>query len=110
MGLQISMENTEKLSLEQIRAFLQASQFAGQPVCRPASLQATQEARFEATRRQEIYEGVTRTICYQEYWKQKRRIKGLLRQYITAMTGLSRAQVTRLIARYKDYGQVQEGS
>jgi hypothetical protein len=84
--------------------------FAGQPVCRPASLQATQEVRFEATRRQEIYEGVTRTICYQKYWKQKRRIKGLLRQYITAMTGLSRAQVTRLIARYKDYGQVQEGS
>jgi hypothetical protein len=31
MGLQISMENTEKLSLEQIRAFLQASQFAGHP-------------------------------------------------------------------------------
>src|SRR5260370_23004279 len=86
------MENTEKLSLEQIRTFLQASQ----------------EVRFEATRRQEIYEWVTRTICYQEYWKQKRRTKGLLRQYIATMTGLSRAQVTRLIARYKDYGQVQE--
>ena len=86
------MENTEKLSLEQIRAFLQASQ----------------EVRFEATRRHEIYEWVTRTICYQEYWKQKRTTKGLLRQYIAMMTGLSRAQVTRLIARYKDYGQVQE--
>jgi len=88
------MENTEKLSLEQIRAFLQASQ----------------EVRFEATLRQEIYEWVTRTICYQEYWKQKRSIKGLLRQYIGAMTGLSRAQVTRLIARYKEGGQVQERS
>src|SRR5258708_827757 len=86
------MENTEKLSLEQIRAFLQASQ----------------EVRFQATRRQEIYAWVTRTICYQEYWKQKRTIKGLLRQYIAAITGLSRAQVTRLIARYKEDGQVQE--
>jgi hypothetical protein len=86
------MENTEKLSLEQIRAFLQASQEVG----------------FQATRRHEIYEWVTRTICYQEYWKQKRTTKGLLRQYIATMTGLSRAQVTRLIARYKDYGQVQE--
>src|SRR5258708_11395201 len=86
------MENTEKLSLEQIRAFLQASQ----------------EVRFQATRRHEIYEWVTRTICYQEYWKQKRTTKGLLRQYIAMMTGLSRAQVTRLIAQYKDYGQVQE--
>src|SRR6267154_1584532 len=86
------MENTEKLSLEQIRAFLEASQ----------------EVRFEATRRHEIYEWVTRTICYQEYWKQKRTIKGLLRQYMATMTGLSRAQVTRLIARYKEAGQVQE--
>src|SRR6266404_6870509 len=86
------MENTEKPSLEQIRAFLEASQ----------------EVRFEATRRHEIYEWVTRTICYQEYWKQKRTIKGLLRQYMATMTGLSRAQVTRLIARYKEAGQVQE--
>jgi len=86
------MENTEKLSLEQIRAFLRASQ----------------EVRFEATRRNEIYEWMTRTICYQEYWKQKRTTKGLLRQYIAMITGLSRAQVTRLIARYKEDGQVQE--
>jgi hypothetical protein len=86
------MENTEKLSLDQIRAFLQASQ----------------QVRFEATRRQEIYEWVTRTICYQEYWKQKRMVKGLLRQYMATITGLSRAQVTRLIARYKEDGQVQE--
>ena len=71
-------------------------------------LQASQEVRFQATRRQEIYEWVTRTICYQEYWKQKRGVKGLLRQYIAAMTGLRRAQVTRLIARYKEDGQVQE--
>src|SRR6266849_1334847 len=88
------MENTEKLSLEQIRAFLQASQ----------------EVRFEETRRQEIYEWVTRTLCHQEYWKQKRTIKGLLRQYTATMTGLSRAQVTRLIARYLKDGQVRERS
>ena len=43
------MKNTEELSLEQIRAFLQASQ----------------EVRFEATRRHEIYEWLTRTISYQ---------------------------------------------
>jgi len=40
------MENTEKLSLEQIRAFLQASQEVG----------------FQATRRHEIYAWVTRTL------------------------------------------------
>jgi hypothetical protein len=94
LGLNISVEDREKLSLEQIRAFLQASQ----------------EVRFEATLRQEMYEWVTRTLCFQEYWKQKRAIKGLLRQYTATMTGLSRAQVTRLIARYLENGQVQERS
>lgn len=88
------MEHTEELSLEQMRAFLQGSQ----------------AVRFEATRREEIYEWVTRTLCYQEYGKQKREAKGLLRQYIATMTGLSRAQVTRLIARYQKDGQVRERS
>jgi len=88
------MENTEKLSLEQIRAFLQASQ----------------EVRFEATQRQEMYEWMARTLCYQEYWKQKRTTKGLLRQYAATVTGLSRAQVTRLIARYIKDGKAQERS
>ncbi len=86
------MENTEKLSLEQIRVFLQASQEVG----------------FEATQRREMYEWMARTLCYQEYWKQKRTTKGLLRQYMVTMTGLSRAQVTRLITQYKKDGQVQE--
>src|SRR5260370_16138055 len=53
---------------------------------------------------------MTRRICYQEYWKQKRTTEGLRRQYVAAMTGLSRAQVTRLIARYMKNGQVQERS
>ena len=56
--LNISMENTEKLSLAEIRAFLQASQ----------------EVRFEATGRQEImYEWVARTLCYQQYCGMPRR-------------------------------------
>jgi len=86
------VENTEKLSLEQMRAFLQASQ----------------EVRLEATRREEVYGWVTGTLCHQEYWKQKRSDKGLLRRYMARMTGLSRAQVTRLIARYQKDGQVKE--
>lgn len=68
------MENTEGLSLEQIRAFLQASQ----------------EVHLEATEREEVYGWVTRMLCQQQYWKQKREAKGLLRRYLATMTGLSR--------------------
>jgi DNA-binding transcriptional ArsR family regulator len=44
----------------------------------------------------------------QEYGGQKRESKGLLRNYLGKMTGLSRAQVTRLIGRYLKNGIVKE--
>lgn len=82
------------MSLEQIRAFLEASE----------------EIQFEAAEREEVYGWVTRTLCEQEYWKQGRGVKGMLRRYLGKMTGLSRAQVTRLISRYRESGAVRERS
>ena len=88
------MKNGERLSLEQIRTFLAASE----------------EFRFEANNREEIYGWVTRTLVEQEYGAQKREAKGLLRRYVGKMTGLSRAQVTRLIGQYLERGTVKERS
>lgn len=86
------MKNGERLNLEQIRAFLAASE----------------EFRFEANNREELYGWVTQTLVEQEYAGQKREAKGLLRRYIGKMIGLSRAQVARLIGRYVDSGVVKE--
>jgi transposase InsO family protein len=80
------------LSLEQIRAFLEA----------------TDEVEFEAADRGEVYAWISRTLGEQEYWKQSKATKGLLRRYLEKMTGLSRAQVTRLIAAYVGTGRVEE--
>ena len=91
-GLKVSVRNGERLSLEQIRAFLEA----------------TEEIEFEAAHREEVYQWITQTLCEQEYWKQGRGVKGMLRRYIAKMTGLSRAQVTRLISRYQQGGVVRE--
>ena len=88
------MKNGERLSLEQIQAFLKASE----------------EFRFEANNREELYGWVTRTLVEQEYGGQKREAKGVLRNYVGKMTGLSRAQVTRLIRRYRESGIVKERS
>lgn len=85
------MRNAERLSLEQIRTFLEASN----------------GLEIEGANRDEVYGWMTRTLCEQEYWKQRREVKGLLRQYIGRMTGLSRAQVTRLLSRYKAGGAVE---
>ena len=88
------MKNGERLGLEQIREFLAASE----------------EFRFEAKDREEVYGWVTKTLVEQEYGGQKREAKGLVRSYIGKMTGLSRAQVTRLIRRYQESGVVKERS
>ena len=77
----ISMDDTKWLSLEKIRAFLAGAQ----PV------------EFAAQGRAEIYGWVERVLVHYEYARQGKADKGLLRRYVEKMTGLSHAQVTRLV-------------
>jgi transposase InsO family protein len=85
------MDDSEATSLEQIRAFLDASsgtvQFAGR--CR-----------------KEVYAWTERTLVRHHYASLSRLEKGLVRRYLACMTGLSRAQMTRLIGRYAAHGRV----
>jgi transposase InsO family protein len=81
---------SEKLSLVEMEAFLSASESVG----------------FSGASRQEIYRWAERLLCHQEYWTQKRRTKGLIRAYLARMTGLSRAQCTRLIGQYRKTGRI----
>ncbi len=80
------------MGLEQIRAFLAASQ----------------EIRFEGANRKEIYNWVRQTLTEQEYHVQGKAGRGLLRCYMAKTTGLSRAQITRLIGQYLVTGKVEE--
>jgi len=90
-GLIIRMQGGEKLSLEQIRALLQASQ----------------EVRFAGHGRAEVYAWIDKTLSEQHYSQQSREDKGLLRTYVLKMTGFSRAQVTRLIGQHLHQGEVK---
>jgi hypothetical protein len=71
-----------------------------------AFLAASESVRFSGCGRTEIYNWVERLLCHHEYALQKRRSKGLLRAYIEHMTGLSRAQSTRLIGGYVKAGRI----
>jgi hypothetical protein len=85
------MDDSEAVSLEQIRAFLAGSapvQFAGQG-------------------REEMYTWAEKTLVRHEYASLGKPDKGLVRRYLAQMTGLSRAQVTRLITCYSTTGQVK---
>ena len=84
------MEHAATLSLEQIRAFLEASE----------------EVSFQAHNRRELYEWVNQILGQQDYRRLGREGKGLVRRYVAKMTGLSRAQVARLIGCYQQSGQV----
>ena len=85
------MDDSEATSLEQIRAFLAGSG----------------EVRFAGQRRQEVYGWVERTLVWHQYASLDRPGKGLIRRYLARMTGLSRAQVTRLIALHHKTGRVK---
>lgn len=85
------MDDSKRLGLEQIRAFLAGAE----PV------------EFAAQGRKEIYEWVERVLVWHEYARQGKAARGLLRRYVEKMTGLSRAQVTRFIAAYQATGRVR---
>ena len=85
------MHEAEKLSLEAIGRFVEASE----------------EIRFEGENRPQVYGWVEQVLVGQQYGQQGKAARGLLRRYIEKMTGLSRAQVTRLIARYAASGRVR---
>lgn len=89
--MNIRMDDTKRMSLEEIRVFLEG----------------TAAVEFSASSRQEVYRWVEGTLVWHEYASQGKVGKGLLRRYVEKMTGLSRAQVTRLINSYKATGTVK---
>lgn len=85
------MDDSKTASLEQMRAFL-----AG-----------TAEVEFAAQGRRDVYEWIQRTLVQHEYASLDKPSKGLVRRYLAHVTGLSRAQITRLIAQQVSTGAVK---
>ena len=61
-------------------------------ICKPALLE-------------QVYHWIEQVLC-QQYQQHGRQARGLVRRYLAKMTGLSRAQVTRLIGRYRQSGSI----
>ncbi len=92
--MQIRMQEVEFVDAEAMRAFLSASngiQFAGQD-------------------REEVYGWVKATLVKQEYFAQTKKCRGLIRAYLSKVTGLSLAQITRLIRQYRQTSDLRPGS
>jgi len=89
--LTIKVNNKPGMSLEDIRAFLQASE----------------AVHFEGQKKEEVYAWVDACLGDQNWGELGRTARGLVRRYMEKMTGLSRAQITRLITRYGQSGKVR---
>ena len=89
--MNVIVHQAEKLSLEEIRRFVEGSE----------------GLHFEGRNRKQVYGWVEQVLVGQQYSSQGKAARGLLRRYIEKMTGLSRAQITRLVGRYLRSGRVQ---
>lgn len=84
------MDDSQATTLEQIRALVAANSVV----------------RYAGQRRQETYQWVERALVRHQYASLRKPDKGVLRLYLAQMTGLSRAQVMRLITAYRQTGHV----
>jgi len=84
------MQNSGRLTRQQIGEFLKGSE----------------EISFTAQSKEEVYGWVQRVLVAQEFGHQEKQQRGAIRAYVEKMTGLSVAQVTRLIRKYRQTGTV----
>ncbi len=89
--MHIRTRNAESLTNSQINEFLKAS--AG--------------IEFSAQSRAEVYIWVEKMLVAQEYQRQRKKQRGEIRAYLSKVTGLSLAQITRLIRAHARTGKVE---
>ena len=92
--MQVHMQNAENLNQEQIREFLQSS----------AAIE------FGGGGRTEVYAWTQRVLVAQEFGRQAKKERGVIRAYVKKITGRSTSQMTRLIRTYLNTGSVREKS
>src|SRR5688500_7494983 len=70
-------------------------------------LQASDELQFEGRNREEVDGWVSQTLREQGYRQLDRSDRGMVHRFMEKMTGLSRAQITRLVSQYLLEGEVK---
>jgi len=79
-------------TMEQIRAFLEGTRPLG----------------FEAPAREDLYVWLTGELRRLGYLRLGKADKGLVRRYLERVSGLSRAQLTRLIQQFRETGSIRD--
>ena len=88
----VTLQTERVRTLEQVRAFVEGSEAVD----------------FTGADRESVYEFVRRTLVRLGYERLGKSDKGLVKCYLAKVTGLSRAQLTRLIGRHRETGRIED--
>jgi transposase InsO family protein len=92
--VRVQIENTESLSPAQMAQFLAASE----------------QIEFRGQSRGDVYGWVQQILVQQGYFRLGKKQRGVVRAYLSKVTGRSLPQITRLIRQYRHSGQIQAQS
>lgn len=84
------MNDSRLISISQIKEFIKIAK----------------DIEFKGVRRKEKYEWIEEVLLRFRYFTLRKKEKTVLKKYILLMTGFSRAQLTRLIAKKKKTGKI----
>jgi len=90
-GMNTIMDDSQLQTIEQVRGFLAGSE----------ALKVT------ITSKPEAYEWVRRILVRFEYLTLGRADRGCLLEYLRRVSGYSRAQITRMVAQYRETGRIE---
>ena len=86
----INMTDSHIISITQIKEFLKVSSVI----------------KFKAASKEEKYKWIDDVLNRFKYFGLRKKDRGIVRGYIVKMTGLSQSQLTRIIAKKKNFGKV----
>src|ERR1039457_5489614 len=99
----IHMKNLERLSLAEMQEFVQGSRKLTLSLEGQAAIYGFIEALLKAQQYRRLsrgHRGVVRRFKRRYCWRLSRGQRGVVRRFLTKVSGLSRAQITRLIAAW----------
>jgi hypothetical protein len=88
--MQVTMQDAERLTLAEMEEFLAASS----------------NLSFASAGRKQIYGLLGGALGSQKYLELSKKDKGIVRRYLVKISGLSVAQITRLITRWRECGVI----
>jgi len=88
----VTLQTQRVQTLEQVRAFVEGSEAVD----------------FAGSDRAGVYTLVRRTLVKLDYHRLGKADKGLVKRYLEKVTGLSRAQLTRLIGQHRRSGRIED--